>query len=209
MNFADIRIFQNSSDFSLENRHIICIANKEYLNKNIALLFYKKSDRKDKPIYEVFTKVGNSLKLVNLNFISCPVDSIPGFEKKFHEIASDSDHPYNWIKNKPKNEEKDSDTSLIKFPFILMYRKGFPQGFYEGPIDEKSFREYCIQFSVKTDNCQYFSTDSYEIVKQQWVEYRIKDTEDLKSKPVIDALNMADCSNKLSMQSFLPISPKK
>ena len=119
--FGEIKSFRDKSDFSFENRHLICISNKDFINKNVALLFYKKSDRKDKQIYEIFSKVGNSLKIINLNFISCAVDTIPGLEKTFQEIANDADHPYHWIKNRPRNEEKDSELNgNVRFPFILI-----------------------------------------------------------------------------------------
>ena len=208
--FGEIKAFREKSDFSHENRHLICISNKDFMNKNVILLFYKKSDRKDKQIYEIFTKVGNSLKFVNLNFVSCAVDTIPGLEKTFQEIASDIDHPYHWIRNRPKNEEKDSDISgTVRFPFILVYRKGFPQCFYEGPLEESEFRDYCIQITVKSDFVNQIHGSSGEIVKQQWMEYRIKEKEEPKGKAVVDAFNMNDYTSKGLFSSFFPSSPKK
>jgi hypothetical protein len=204
--FGDIKIFRSREDFSLESRHLICIANRDYINKNAIILFYKKSDKKDKIIYEVFNKVGNTLKILNLNFISCAVDQIPGLEKTFQEIANDPDHPYNWIKNKPKNEESESS----RFPFMIVYRKGFPQCFYEGPIEEKEFRDFCIQTAVKSDFTHNLAVSSDEIVKQQWMEYRVKPKEEPKGKAVVDALlNMTDYSDKGLLSSFLPFNSKK
>ena len=205
--FGEIKIFRSRDDFSLENRHLICIANKDFINKNAIVLFYKKSDKKDKPIYDIFSKVGNALKIVNLNFISCAVDQIPGLEKTFQEISNDPDHPYYWIRNKPKNDDSDSSS---RFPFMLVYRKGFPQCFYEGTIDEKEFRDFCIQTAVKSDFVQNMSDHSDEIVKQQWMEYRVKSKEEPKGKAVVDAmLNMTDYSDKGLLSFFLPGSPKK
>lgn len=204
MDFGDIKSFRDKSDFSLENRHLICISNKEYLNKNLVVLFYKKSDKKDKPIYDIFGKVGNSIKLINLQFMTCAVDSIQGLEKTFQEIATDTDHPYHWIKNRPKNEEGD------RFPFILLYRKGFPQGFYEGMMTEYEFREFCLNTSIKSDFSSFLPHNPEERIKQQWIEYRKKEKEEPVGKTVLDAmLNLSDYSNKLSITSFLPISPKK
>ena len=204
--FGEIKLFKEKSDFSFENRHLICISNKDFLNKNVVLLFYKKSDRKDKHIYEVFSKVGNSLKIVNLNFVCCAVDTIPGLEKTFQEIAADSDHPYHWIKNKRENEIGGN----IKFPFILIYRKGFPQCFYEGSLEESEFRDYCIQMSIKPEFNNHVTSSPEEIVKQQWMEYRVKPKEEPKGKPVVDALNMLDYNPKQQLlYSFFPSSPKK
>jgi len=205
--FGDIKSFREKSDFSLENRHLICIANKEYITKNVILLFYKKSDKKDKVIYDIFSKIGNSLKLINLNFVSCAIDVIPGLEKAFQEIANDPDHPYHWIRNKPKNEEE--GTTVIRFPFLLIYRKGFPNGFYEGPLEEKEFRDFCIQMAVKIDFTHQIPSTSSEIVKQQWMEYREKEKEEIKGKQVMDAFNAVDYSVKGMLSSFLPNSPKK
>jgi hypothetical protein len=208
--FGEIKSFRDKSDFSFENRHLICISNKEFINKNVVLLFYKKSDRKDKQIYEIFSKVGNSLKIINLNFVSCAVDTIPGLEKTFQEIASDPDHPYHWIRNKPKNEEKDGDLSgNVRFPFILIYRKGFPQCFYEGPLEESEFRDYCIQLTVKSDFVNQIQALPEEIIKQQWMEYRVKEKEEPKGKAIFDAFNTLDYNQRNIFSSFFPSSPKK
>jgi hypothetical protein len=211
--FGDIKSFKTREDFTLESRHLICIANKDYINKNLIILFYKKGDKKDKTIYDIFSKVGNNLKIVNLNFASCAVDQIHGLEKTFQEIANDTDHPYHWIRNRPRNEDKDSELgSVFRFPFMLVYRKGFPQGFYEGSLDEKEFREFCIQLAVKPDFGQLLSTDSKEISKQQWMEYRAKTKDDVKEKTGNDTFNMVDYSDKGKfeqlMSSFYPFSPK-
>jgi hypothetical protein len=208
--FGDIKVFKNREDFTLENRHLICIANKEYINKNLIVLFYKKSDKKENPIYEIFSKVGNSLKILNLNFIICAVDQIPGLDKTFQEIVNDPDHPYHWIRNRPKFESKDMDTGSFKFPFILIYRKGFPQGFYEGAVEEREFRDFCVQTTVKNDFVNNFPSDSKELVKQQWMEYRYKPKEEVKGKPVFDSFNMIDYADKtLLTSSFQPFSPKR
>jgi hypothetical protein len=100
---------------------------------------------------------------------------------------SDRDHPYNWVKNRPKVEENES-----KFPFILLYRKGFPQSFYEGNLDEKSFMEFCMNITVKLENTGNIVSSSKEIKKQQWMEYRKKDKEEPKGKAVYDALLKID-----------------
>jgi len=209
--FGDIKSFKSRDDFSLENRHLICIANKDYLNKNVIMLFYKKSDKKDKPIYDIFSKVGNSLKILNLNFVSCAVDQISGLEKTFQEISCNPDHPYYWIRNRPKNEERESEFSGgFKFPFMLVYRKGFPQGFYEGNMEQIEFREFCIQTAVKAEFSQNLSNSPVEVVKQQWMEYRVKPKEEPKGKAVLDALNMTDYADKSSfLSSFFAVSYKK
>lgn len=197
MDFGDIKCFKERKDFSLENRHLICISNKEFLNKNVIILFYKKSEKKDKPIYDIFGKVGNSLKLVNLQFVTCAVDSISGLEKTFHEITNDPDHPYYWIRNKPKNDDSEN-----RFPFLLVYRKGFPQCFYEGAFDEKIFRDFCLQISVKSEYTQFISMDVEDRRKQQWFEYRPKEREELKAKPVLDAFDFP--SHIENINSLLP-----
>lgn len=208
--FGDIKIFKNREDFTLENRHLICIANKEYINKNLIVLFYKKSDKKENPIYEIFSKVGNNLKILNLNFVSCAVDQISGLDKTFQEIVNDPDHPYHWIRNRPKIESKEVDTGGFKFPFILIYRKGFPQGFYEGSMEEREFRDFCVQTTVKNEFVNNLPSDSKELVKQQWMEYRLKPKEEVKGKPVFDSFNMIDYSDKnLLTSSFQPFSPKR
>jgi hypothetical protein len=187
MEFSEIRFFRDKEDFSLERNDLICITNKEYINKNVIVLFYKKSDKKENKISTIFSKIGNMMKSVNLNFVMCAVDVIPGLEKEFHHIMTDRDHPYNWIKNRPTVEENES-----KFPFILLYRKGFPQSFYEGNLDEKSFMEFCMNITVKLENTGTILSSSKEIKKQQWMEYRKKDKEEPKGKAVYDALLKID-----------------
>jgi hypothetical protein len=187
MEFSEIRFFRDKEDFSLERNDLICITNKEYINKNVLVLFYKKSDKKETKISTIFSKVGNMMKSVNLNFVMCAVDNILGLEKAFHNIMSDRDHPYNWVKNRPKVEENES-----KFPFILLYRKGFPQSFYEGNLDEKSFMEFCMNITVKLENTGNILSSSKEIKKQQWMEYRKKDKEEPRGKAVYDALLKID-----------------
>jgi hypothetical protein len=186
MEFSEIRFFKNKEDFSLERNDLICITNKEYMNKNILVLFYKKSDKKDNKIINIFNKVGNIIKNVNLNFIICSVESITGLEKAFQNIANDRDHPYHWIKNRPKYDDES------KLPFILLYRKGFPQSFYEGGFDEKSFMDFCMNITVKLENNGTIFSSSKEIKKQQWMEYRKKDKEEPRGKAVYDALMKAE-----------------
>jgi hypothetical protein len=182
MEFSEIRFFKNKDDFSLERNDLICITNKEFINKNVLVLFYKKSDKKDSKIINVFNKIGNIIKNVNLNFIICSIESIPGLEKAFQSITNDRDHPYHWIKNRPKYDDES------KFPFILLYRKGFPQSFYEGGFDEKSFMDFCMNITVKLENNGSIISSSKEIKKQQWMEYRKKDKEEPRGKAVYDAL---------------------
>lgn len=186
MEFSEIKFFKNKEDFSLERNDLICITNKEYINKNVLVLFYKKFDKKDNKIINIFNKVGNNIKNINLNFVLCPIESIPGLEKAFQNITNDRDHPYHWIRNKPKLED-DS-----KFPFILLYRKGFPQSFYEGNIEEKSFMDFCMNITVKLENNGTIFSSSKEIKKQQWIEFRKKDKEEPRGKAVYDALMAED-----------------
>jgi hypothetical protein len=186
MEFSEIKFFKNKEDFSLERNDLICITNKEYVNKNVLVLFYKKSDKKDNKIITIFNKVGNNIKNINLNFVLCPIESISGLEKAFQHITNDRDHPYHWIRNKPKLED-DS-----KFPFILLYRKGFPQSFYEGNIEEKSFMDFCMNITVKLENNGTIFSSSKEIKKQQWIEFRKKDKEEPRGKAVYDALMAED-----------------
>jgi hypothetical protein len=191
VDFGDIKSFKYKTDFSVENRDKICITNKDYITKNSLVLFYKKIDKREKYVYELFNKIGNEFKNVNLNFIHCNIENIPGLEKAFHDVSNDSDHPYHWIKNKPSfNFEKDEPGN--KYPFILLYRKGFPQSFYEGNLEEKEFRDFCIQISVKTEAVQNIDYDPEEVKKQQWITYRKKDIETLPGKAVLDAF--ASCT---------------
>jgi hypothetical protein len=182
MEFSEIRFFKYKDDFSLERNDLICITNKEYLNKNVLVLFYRKSDKKDNKMITIFNKVGNVMKNVNLNFVICAIDTIPGLEKAFQYITNDRDHPYHWIKNRPKFDDES------RFPCILLYRKGFPQSFYEGGFDEKIFMNFCMNITVKLESNTNLISSSKEIKKQQWMEYRKKDKEEPRGKPVYDAL---------------------
>lgn len=193
MDFSEIKIFKDKNDFSLERNDLICITNKDFINKNVIVLFYKKSEKKDDSVHTIFNKVGNTMKSINLNFISCAVDTVSGLEKAFSYITNDRDHPYHWIRNRPILGDKEGDA---KYPFLLVYRKGFPQMFYEGTFNEKNFLDFCMNITVKLECSGNILSDKREIQKQQWIEYRKREKEEVKINPVLDAFRIDDFSLK-------------
>ena len=51
----------------------------------------------------------------------------------FKLLSDQPDHPYFWAR-------------FLEVPFMMVYRDGFPQGFYNGSIDLKSLTEFCTDY---------------------------------------------------------------
>ena len=115
----------------VESKHIENLSHADFDGINI---------RFKEPISICFYNETKTSQFALQMFVSA-ADSVEGFKfgvvnmdtetelcKRFKEL-DDEDHPYHWV-------------HTTDMPFILTYRSGFPQAFYNGNLDDKIMKYY-------------------------------------------------------------------
>jgi hypothetical protein len=120
----------SEKDFLIESREALSI---QYDDCNM-ILFYDESDlsRQILPIWEqtANSTVGPIFSAINLvaeNKVA----------NRFIQIKLDLDHPLNWA-------------SMGQTPFVLVYRKGWPQAFYNGNYSVEEIKNYALNYACKS-----------------------------------------------------------
>ena len=121
----------SDNDFLLTDKFKINLK----FNDCLVILFYTQNEESMK-LADIFIKAAKSITLAV--FASVNLDSETKTSNAFLSIRSDSNHPYNWAGFKGA-------------PFIMVYRSGFPQGFYNGNRDVNSLIEYATTLACKYD----------------------------------------------------------
>jgi len=141
-------------DFALETRDKICI----YDDACNIVLFYTETPE-SKKVLNVFKAVAETV--AGPSFAACNVLLEKRISEAFMEIANIKDHPFNWVTTRP-------------YPFIIVYRRGYPVNFYDGPADVSIL----TNFAVNVANLQEFHIRNYaltqKIKNEMWNEYRMK-----------------------------------
>lgn len=142
------------SDFAIETRDKLCIYND---NCTVVLLYSETEESKQ--LLSVFKVVAESVP--GINFAACNVVLENGVAEAFMEVRNNRDHPFNWATMKP-------------FPFILIYRKGYPINFYEGPPEASIFTYFVLNFAC---NPEFHYTNylmNQRLKEEMWSNYRIR-----------------------------------
>jgi hypothetical protein len=142
------------SDFALETRDKICL----YDDACTLVLFYTESPD-SKKILNVFKTVAETV--AGPLFAACNVLLEKKIAEGFMEISAIRDHPFNW-------------TATRAFPFILIYRRGYPVNFYDGPADIPILTNFALNIACMPD----FHSRNYaltnKIKEEMWTTYYSK-----------------------------------
>lgn len=142
------------SDFALETRDKICL----YEDACSLVLFYTESSD-SKRILSVFKTVAEST--AGPVFAACNVLLEKRVAEGFIELFNIKDHPFSW-------------TGERTFPFILVYRRGYPVMFYDGPADVQILTNFSLNVAC---NPMYHSRNFPLLQKlkdEMWLDYKIK-----------------------------------
>lgn len=109
-------------DFTLTSKELVCVKyddcmivlfyNENTESKNVARLWGEAASQVSGPV-----------------FAACHMLNEKKVAEAFTRLNMDSNHPLHWA-------------GLKQFPFILTYRKGWPQGFYNGERSVETFIDY-------------------------------------------------------------------
>jgi hypothetical protein len=77
------------------------------------------------------------------------------------EISTIKDHPFHWATSRP-------------YPFIIVYRRGYPVNFYDGPGDIGIMVNFCMNVANMDSFHIRNETLSTKIRNEMWSEYRMK-----------------------------------
>lgn len=124
----------------------------------ISICFYDETDD-SQYMLRMFVNAADNVDGIKFGTVNMDVEK--DILQKFKDL-DDEDNPYNWAK-------------FTHLPFILSYRLGFPQAFYNGSMDMKSLEYYfenlshikgykeqkVVPISMKIDRFKYLRT-SYE-----------------------------------------------
>ena len=134
INYKYLRELKDET-FDLENKSLISLKTDEEneINKEPHLiLFMKESNENSKKYLKQFLNLAISIKndkcqiaFINLEFEQKTLEN-------FKKLGTKEciDHPYCWAR-------------FTETPFIMVYRDGWPQGFYNGSVNPKSMSEFC------------------------------------------------------------------
>jgi len=146
IDYKYLREFKDK-DFNLTSRHFIDLLYdeddstiKKLTKENLKpyfILFMSDSNTASKAYLNVWLQLAQEIKDDKCYLGFCNLEYEKNVKEAFKLIGSEIDHPYYWARYK-------------EVPFMMVYREGFPQGFYNSSIDIKSLIEFCIEkVSVK------------------------------------------------------------
>lgn len=142
------------SDFAVDTRDKICI----YDDNCTLVLFYTES-ADSKRILSVLKTVAESV--VGPSFAACNVMLEKRIAEMFMELNNIKDHPFSW-------------TGTRSFPFILVYRKGYPVNFYDGPADVEILANFSINIACNPN----FHSRNFALIEkvkdEMWSKYKEK-----------------------------------
>lgn len=153
-NSSYIKILRET-DFSLETRDKICLYDDSYVN---IVLFYNESPDSER-ILNVIQNVAG--RIPGVSFSVCNIQDVRQVGDVFIEITSLKFHPLR-------------EFTLRPFPFVLVYKRGFPVNFYDGPADIDIFRKFCEKVLKDEDFHITNKTLNEQIKYQMWSEYKSK-----------------------------------
>lgn len=141
-------------DFSLDTRDKLCL----YSDACTLVLFYNESIE-SKYILNAFKISAETI--TSMSFGACHMALEKRVAEAFMTLKSKPDHPLSWCSERP-------------FPFVLVYRNGFPVGFYDGPADAQILTGFCLNVACKTE----FHSRNFRLIdkvrEEMWSMYRAK-----------------------------------
>lgn len=123
-------------DFLLDSREALSIK----WDDCILVLFYDDSDQ-SKNLTEIWTQA--AVKTTGPVFAGINLVSETRVANRFTQIRMDLDHPLNWA-------------TIAAAPYIIVYRKGWPQAFFNGNLDADTIHEYAVSLACQPGYREYY-----------------------------------------------------
>lgn len=166
-------------DFALDTKDKICIYHEECT----LVLFYNESAESKKmlSIYKVAAET-----ILNRRFAACNIELEPKVYEALVALYNMKDHPFSWCGSRG-------------LPFILVYRRGYPVNFYEGPPDAAILTNFALNIACLPDfhSRNYLLND--KLNNEMWSVY--------KSKTAYNSY--LPTPTKINDEAFLPAVPFK
>lgn len=150
------------TDFALETKDRICIFNE----RCTIILFYNESPE-SKNFLNLFNILADTVN--GPVFGTCNVVLEKKVVDAFRELHLMEDHPFSWISNKNP-------------PFVVIYRRGYPVNFYDGPADMEILTKFALNVACNPK----YNIHNYEYTKNtkaaMWQEFYDKHPFDLSGE---------------------------
>ena len=177
---TNLKIF-TGGNFTLDQRDKIYLKDNSS-GVNYIILFYKENPSQSSEfkaylnsIQNLFIKI-SSVSIEKVEFRICNLSADELLNKAFEEVKSNSTHPFNWIRS-----AKNPDI------YILIYSSGYPQMFYEGPLNEIFLSQFANNLSDTgtADNFykKYGTVNGFFDSRGQGQTYKEQAWIDFKSNP--------------------------
>lgn len=127
-----------SSSFNLDDDMRISLKWKDC----IVIIFYTET-KECLDVFKMFSLAAQ--KLVGVVMGACNLEVETEVARAFTEIGQKRSHPLHWAR-------------LKTYPFILTYRDGWPNSFYNGDRSLEAFVNYCILLACSSDHYEKYNT---------------------------------------------------
>lgn len=170
-NSTSIKRFKES-DFALETKDKICI-----FNEGCNIIYFYNENPDSKRVLGIFKTVAESI--VGPTFGACNVLLEREVLNAFIDIYNNKDHPFHWA-------------STRQYPFFIIYRRGYPVNFYDGPGDPVIMSKFFLNVACNNNYHIYNRELNERIRTEMWAEYRERNpinifTTTKIKKPIIDS----------------------
>jgi hypothetical protein len=150
-------------DFALDTRDKICI-----FDDNCTLVLFYTESPESKKMLSVFKGAAEATS--GVRFGACNVMLERRMAETLTELVVMKDHPFSWCASRP-------------LPVILVYRRGYPMNFYDGPIDVQILSAFATTTACMTD----FHSRNFKLIEKvkqgMWNAYRERNP-DMEELPV-------------------------
>lgn len=155
------------TDFALETRDKICL----YEDACTLVLFYTETPE-SKRILGVLKTVAETV--AGPSFACCNVLLEKKVAEAFMEVSFIKEHPFHWATTR-------------SFPLMLVYRKGYPVNFYDGPADVAILTNFAINIACLPEFHNRNISLTQRIRNEMWSEYTMKNPLVLNSMRQMEA----------------------
>lgn len=128
-----VRVLKDTS-FALKSKELVTLNYDDV----ILVFFDDHSDFAD-AIRPVFMDAAG--KAAGVIYAICDVLVNDEIARAFTRVSNEPNNPHHWVGS--------------QFPFILIYRDGWPQAFYNGPLDPEALRAYSVNTAGQPDYHEY------------------------------------------------------
>jgi len=138
---SDFSIYEKGSD-TKRSKDLITLnseKNAEFENSIWMIMFVRENTTSQMSLLKFLdlAKVITDQKNVRLGF--CNLEYEEKIRENFEKLSNDFSHPLNWAASEFSDRK---ESIFLENPFILIYEKTWPQGFYNRPFDTENLVSY-------------------------------------------------------------------